>query len=674
MRREHKTKKSVLPVAPSWLIGLAVVIAAFLLVVLFSKTNAYAFRHLVRAPRAFGIACTILGAGTLLGLFLVRRTRLAPEGCIDELLVSFGIGNGLLSLATLGLGLMGGVSIFVFAPALVLCILVGIRPLRAWIAKLRRQSIAEKRLAPFYALLVALAAFVALWMLLNSFTETYEFDSLEYHLGAPARYAHLGRITFLDGNVYSNFPFGVEMLYLHGLVLSGNLMEGVYVAKLINLMFALMGALATYALGRKVADARIGFVAAVLFLTAPWVYDTTAVGVYVTMGWTFYTTLAIYAIYVYVSENPANRTRRWLILGGLAAGFAVGAKYPGVVFVVIPLAVVVGAAMWHAAKSFKTALTAAVLFVCLAVAACAPWFVKNLVYTGNPVYPLMYDTFKGQQWDDFKNARWEQHHNRPNKTVGAALLGTVANDLTAPAIVAFFPFLIIALKSGRRWGPLLAYGFVYAALWVLLTHRIERFLVPVLPVAAVLGAIGFCSLEGSRLRRYAQAGLVVLLLLSFFLSYARQEEADAARFADHYLKDMIDYVNGMPKDTRVLAVGEARNYYFRPEFITYTVWDGNPLDKFAAERGSSGELRDYLARERFTHILVNWIEIDRYNRTYEFRHEGIVHRGFSDFITPRYFDDLEAGNILVRETHFGSERNGLYAAQLYKVHEEGPTP
>jgi hypothetical protein len=40
-----------------------------------------------------------------------------------------------------------------------------------------------------------------------------------------------------------------------------------------------------------------------------------------------------------------------------------------------------------------------------------PWLVKNLMETGNPVYPLAYSLFGGADWDAATNIRWVRAHS-----------------------------------------------------------------------------------------------------------------------------------------------------------------------------------------------------------------------------------------------------------------------
>ena len=63
-------------------------------------------------------------------------------------------------------------------------------------------------------------------MILGSMLPAIDFDVLEYHLQGPKEYFQAGRIAFLPHNVYTNMPFGVEMLHLLGDGGDGRLVVG----------------------------------------------------------------------------------------------------------------------------------------------------------------------------------------------------------------------------------------------------------------------------------------------------------------------------------------------------------------------------------------------------------------------------------------------------------------
>ena len=81
-----------------------------------------------------------------------------------------------------------------------------------------------------------IAPFVVL-MILGSMLPTIDFDVLEYHLQGPKEYFQAGRIAFLPHNVYTNMPFGVEMLHLLGMEVLNDWWWGGLVGQLLVAFF-----------------------------------------------------------------------------------------------------------------------------------------------------------------------------------------------------------------------------------------------------------------------------------------------------------------------------------------------------------------------------------------------------------------------------------------------------
>ena len=144
------------------------------------------------------------------------------------------------------------------------------------------------------------------------------------------------------------------------------------------------------------------------------------------------------------------------------------------------------------------------MFLLAAAVGCGLWFGKNWVLTGNPTYPLLYGVFDGKTWNAEKDAQWNRVH-RPHDFSAATLgndLGRVV--LTSPWLSPLVvPLAALALLGARRrsrplaasqrlaW-QLFAYAAFVIAVWWLLTHRIDRFWIPVLPVLALLAGAGAC--------------------------------------------------------------------------------------------------------------------------------------------------------------------------------------
>ena len=84
----------------------------------------------------------------------------------------------------------------------------------------------------------------------------------------------------------------------------------------------------------------------------------------------------------------------WGLLGLLAGG-AMACKYPALISAVIPFGLLALADCWRCRSARP--LVAYVLGWSIVM---GPWLLKNVLDTGNPVYPLGYRVFGARQWDE----------------------------------------------------------------------------------------------------------------------------------------------------------------------------------------------------------------------------------------------------------------------------------
>ena len=94
-------------------------------------------------------------------------------------------------------------------------------------------------------------------------------------------------------------------------------------------------------------------------------------------------------------------------------------KYPALISAVIPFGLVALADAWrHRAAGPVLAYAMGWAIV------MTPWLAKNVVDTGNPVYPLGYRVFGARHWDDARERQWAHAHGpRPVDGPGILELG-----------------------------------------------------------------------------------------------------------------------------------------------------------------------------------------------------------------------------------------------------------
>jgi hypothetical protein len=319
---------------------------------------------------------------------------------------------------------------------------------------------------------------------------------------------------------------------------------------------------------------------------------------------------------------------------------------------------------------------------------------KNIAETGNPVYPLLYTVFGGADLTGELNEKWRSGHrppvallDEPSRIPGDlarhAIDVVAKSDWQSPLIFAFAPLAL--LWRGRRWMVLGLWAYVVWLFftWWGLTHRIDRFWIPLLPVASLLAGVGLGWLLGvqsretpdgepklserqpaqaHRVRRagtmFVKVGVCVVTMAAVLFNLGFVTSALCGYNA--YLIDLetakrnastpsIRLLNELPlpANARVLFVGEAQVFDARFDHVYNTVFDESIFQRWTSAEvpGLSDaeqpfrpldEIRAILAEHGITHVFVNWREVERYRNTY----------GYTDFVTPLRFRELAAGGVL----------------------------
>ncbi|MCA9014418.1 MAG: hypothetical protein KDA77_03710 [Planctomycetaceae bacterium] len=637
-----------------------------------------------------GIALVILAGAWGLGQFVTRLIKipLAPFSA-ERTVFAYGVGLSAVSLLTLGGGLLGILSQWLCYLVLILCAVTGTLsagsesksktgtalPLKFSLP----DTITHEVLFRFGCCLL-IAPFV-LSMFLGSMLPSTDFDVLEYHFGGPKEYYQQGYIGFLPHNVYTSFPFLTEMLILLGMTLKSDWLSGAQAGKLVLMSFSLFTALGVFATARRWFGSNAGWLAATIILTTPWTYRMSIIA-YTEGGLSFYLMASLLSLILTiqvlkiwsapaeeppVGEEPRSSLWSYACLTGLLSGSAMACKYPGVLSVVIPLGLtLLGCSWWllKEKKQLRTAITLklALIFSIGTLLAIGPWLLKNLVETGNPVYPLLYSVFGGVDLNEQLNIKWKNGHGM--EPLGLTYLAnnvidvTMKSDWLSPLLFSLAPLAFLKRQQHRRliYWLWIYVGFLFLTWWVL-THRIDRFWVPMIPVVAVLAGIG-ATWSSQRIWNISLS--IAILFSSLFnlgiatsglsgynaylddLNYAR-------KFAISITGPEIMQLNQMqlgPKQV-VLSVGDAELFYAEFPVIYNTVFDHETFQQWTAKPEldipddllslkPAAEIKQKFKEEQIAYVYVNWAEILRYRLTY----------GFTSYVTPPRFEQLVKEGVL----------------------------
>ncbi|HUJ08730.1 MAG TPA: glycosyltransferase family 39 protein [Verrucomicrobiae bacterium] len=467
----------------------------------------------------------------------------------------------------------------------------------------------------------------------GALTPPFEYDTLEYHLGALADYQRAGHIVFLPHNFYSNLPQLTEMLYLLAMSVTSDI-----AAKLLHWIFGVLGAFATYSVARRLWSRNVALTAAALFYCTPFVQDLSQTA-RVDLATAFFATLALGALIVW-SEQPSEEN--WIWLSALCVGGAVATKWtaiPVVLFSAMVFAAVVG-------KSFR--LPAIICLTCFVFV--VPWLVKNWLLAGNPVYPLFYGWFPHPHWSAARAAVFAARH-APTfewQTIGKFFAFPWDFSFTEPGAVPLLlmtaPLLVLVRhleQPAKRAGKLFVGAYVG---WFCFTFRPWRFLFPSFGLAAATGAYALYKMAREpAVQRTARVSVGIVLALSLavlavndlvdagnpeqvppqmnFVQYALGHFSRSeflARIGGNVLEPIIWMNEHLPENAKVVYIGEARVYYARNPVLWSTAFDQHPLAVLSREATTGEGLLALLRSRGVTDIYMNRSELARLQRGYHY--------------------------------------------------------
>ena len=288
------------------------------------------------------------------------------------------------------------------------------------------------------------------------------------------------------------------------------------------------------------------------------------------------------------------------------------------------------------------------MFLLAALLGCGLWLGKNWAVSGNPTYPLLYGVFGGRTWTPEKDRQWNDVH-RPKefstKKLGSDVYRVAIGSEWLSPILLPLAALAFLVKAGRRLSlVILAYFCFVIAGWWLLTHRIDRFWIPTLPLLALLAGVGACW-SRNQVWRVSLIGLLVLGLGSNLLVGASPMIGDNRYFVplEQLRTDpaRVDpwhrHFNRHVPQGKLLMVGDAQVFDLEVPIFYSTCFDDSLFEQLVKGH-TIDEIRTAFAAHDISHVYVHWGEINRYRSPGNY--------GFSEFVQPAVFQKLVEAGVL----------------------------
>lgn len=459
------------------------------------------------------ISLFVFASSVSLGLRLCAVFSLDhARSVIERGLIAFGIGSGVISLIMLCIGSLGILYASFAACLLLMGLLWGRRDLIEWTRCATEECVICVRRSRFIRWSSSL---LICFCLLNGFAALAppsDVDALNYHLAVPHIYALHHRIIPLPSIYHSYFPFGIQMLYTICL-----LFHSPVAAQCLHVAFGLANITVIGVIARRFYGNTTACLAMLLFYTLP---DVSAEipAARIDLGTSFYALLSL--LQMIDNCRSVASHRKMLLLAGCFAGLCAGTKYTALI---VPL-IISALALISRQGLFSIRIKHAIIVGVIALSVAMPWYLRNAVWTSNPVFPFFSDVFPSEAAvaEHVRQANWNYatvHRTVWNFLISPWLLlvthDAFASNQIGPLFLTYLPiYILVRWHRLQRISLLLSFCFFWAPFWFWTSPLIRFFFAPVaifcIPLAQAFRV-------GMRYSRWFRRGTIssVFLWLTF---------------------------------------------------------------------------------------------------------------------------------------------------------------
>ncbi|MDO9228080.1 MAG: phospholipid carrier-dependent glycosyltransferase, partial [Syntrophales bacterium] len=434
-----------------------------------------------------------------------------------------------------------------------------------------------------------------------------------------------------------------------------------------------------------------GLLGVLVFVSTPIVLRMSTVA-YVDLGLAFFTTVSVLAFIHW--RKGAYEEFKWLLISSIAIGLALGTKYNALIAWVFLSFAVVFLYSRDTGEQWR-AIRYGVIFFLVSLCVFSPWIIKNLLLTGNPLYPLFKGFFNsgvnnvasdgsarsmvsGDAYMGMFRLREMLYGESFWETLlipirfffqGQDYSGRYFDGVLNPILIVLVPFAFMkrSLHGDKLFFVLFSVFFILAAFFLDQLHI--RYILPAIPFLSILTVMGIMNIfawtsekRGPSKSVYVCIILLFLLMLGagnviylnkYFLSLQPANYVLNLETRDAYLKRhirsyaAIGYINShTPPNARIRLLFLARRgYYLDRIYEDDATYGMDVMRGLAATAGDAGSFRKYRDSLGCTHLLVR---MDLFNKF------------LGDNYTPETIDRLL--RLLGRETEM------IYHADGYAVY------
>ncbi|MBS3135507.1 glycosyltransferase family 39 protein [Candidatus Woesearchaeota archaeon] len=320
-----------------------------------------------------------------LGSFLLKKVEFGFD--LERYVFFTAMGLFCISYTTLFLGFMHLLYRWIFFTMVVVGLVIFSGRITKFINELLKKVTRLRIGHDLNSILHLALALLIVMNLIASLAPPWEIDTLAYHLSIPKTYIMNHGIDDIPYMFTDNFPLFTEMLFLFGHILKNGILSQIF-----SWFIGVLLVLAIYSFFSRHISAKSAIFPAIIFYAVPIVMQFTPAAL-VDISLALFVFLACYSFFMWFD----NQKLSWLLIAGIFAGTAGSVKINGAVpMFILFLGIVYRYSFYERKLSIRKIFFSGMTFGIVMAAVMSPWLIRNYVWTGNPVYPALYNIFGGE--------------------------------------------------------------------------------------------------------------------------------------------------------------------------------------------------------------------------------------------------------------------------------------
>jgi len=269
----------------------------------------------------------------------------------------------------------------------------------------------------------------------------------------------------------------------------------------------------------------------------------------------------------------------------------------------------------------------------------SPWLIKNIIQTGNPIYPFLYKWLGGKNLIVYKGSTIlpSQLQSMKLKEIlfspwKLTMTGNDSMTFIGPLFLLFAP-IIFFIKNKKEIikYSLIFFCFSYLA-WGIGTFKFRYFL-PALAIFSIVNAYGIFYLREQLPKIFGKLVYLLFIIVlatniywAFVIMHSNYSPFNLVigkQSKDEYLSytkpgypnpsyKVYKYINEkLPLNSKIMILGESKIHYIKRDFIANNVHNFTPVILWTHSLKDSEKLYKKIKKENITHILINLREAIR---------------------------------------------------------------